>query len=55
MSNMERRSEGDESIMEYILIGNLPDGTDIEYVKEVISRGFGEDVTVRQVVIEGEN
>ncbi len=38
-----------------ILISNLPAEISIEYVKEVISRGFGEDVTVRQVVIEGEN
>lgn len=37
--------------MNYILIGNLPDGTNIEYVKSVVRNGFGDDATVRQVLI----
>ena len=41
--------------MEYILIGNLPDGANIEYVKDVIRSGFGDDATVRQVVIGGDD
>lgn len=38
-----------------ILISNLPAEISIEYVKEVIRRGFGEDATVRQVAIGGDD
>ena len=55
--NIEMRSikiedipKGDE-LMNYILIGNLPDGASIEYVKSIVRIGFGDDATVRQISI----